>query len=312
MENLELKTSGNSEKPIDASKRSMIVGGLVWAVLWNSAHARQAPRETVALKDVGVPNSVRRIYKKDGVFILGEWVRKEWAEDKSVPIASLTKLLTALVVYELCKEKGINVRATKIALNQDDKLLAIKWWRSTANSRVPIARYTIENLLDMSLIKSTNEATEALARGIVSREDFIKRMNQKAKALGMTHSEFDSPSWLTSGNVSSLSDLEKLSLAILNSPYPIGHATQYAAVELPQVKWWSLESANKILLSALPQGVEVVLMKTWYIRESGKCEVIIVKLPDWSIYSIILFGARDDTHRRRIILNTVRVLMKGA
>jgi serine-type D-Ala-D-Ala endopeptidase (penicillin-binding protein 7) len=108
--------------------------------------------------------------------------------------------MTALIVYDLCRERKIDITRTHIILGEDDKKRAV-----SRNRRVPSPkRFTIEQLLDMALIKSTNEAAEALASGIIPRAEFIARMNQKAATLHMRDTKFDNPSGISSGNKSTV------------------------------------------------------------------------------------------------------------
>lgn len=160
----------------------------------------ESQAKSVEVRRIGEINSVRKIIKKDGRFTLGDTVRQEMVDTIPRPIASITKLMTALVVYDLCNEKKIDIGSTQILLDATDKKHA-----KSRNRKVPSPKkYTIEQLLDMALIKSTNEATEALASGIILRSEFIRRMNQKAQSLGMNRTRFDNPSGISASNVSTV------------------------------------------------------------------------------------------------------------
>lgn len=124
----------------------------------------------------------------------------------SVPIASITKLMTALVVLEkLPLDK-------KIAIDEPS-LIETVIPRLFERSQVSV--YT---LLELLLLESSNEAAEVLA-GAVGREEFIARMNERALALGLFDTVFTDPAGLESTNVSSVHDLWWL-IRYLNQHYP--------------------------------------------------------------------------------------------
>lgn len=247
---------------------------------------------------------VRQVEKVGNNFRLSDTTKTSWEINKVVPIASLTKLLSALVIYDICKERNINITKYSVPLTREHKELA----RKSLNKKVLIKNYTIEELLDMALIKSTNEATEALASGLVTRAAFIKKMNEKAQSLGMVRTHFDSPSGLSAGNVSTAADLERLVIAVLNSPYPIGKTTQYTSVEIPWVRWGELGSANRITIELLPDNFSLVMTKTWFIKESWRCEITVVKSPNGKIYTIIILGERTVQSRRQALFGAIRKL----
>jgi D-alanyl-D-alanine endopeptidase (penicillin-binding protein 7) len=134
-------------------------------------------------------------------------------------------------------------------------------------------------------------------------------MNTKAKGIGMIHSKFDSPSWLSQNNVSTPTDLEKLIIAILNSQYPIWRKTENESVKIRWVKWWQVTSANGNTIRKLEsQDHEILLTKTWYIRPSWRCEITVIKNPQWKIYSMLLLKAASDGRRKKFTWNTGKAL----
>ena len=121
-----------------------------------------------------------------------------------VPIASLTKLITALVATEY-----INLDITATVPKE-----AIVY---TSKARLQVGqRYTIYQLLFPLLMESSNEAAETIAR-YYGRDDFIKKMNDKAASIGMTHSHFADPSGSSVENVSTAEDLFMLAKYIYNN-----------------------------------------------------------------------------------------------
>jgi serine-type D-Ala-D-Ala carboxypeptidase (penicillin-binding protein 5/6) len=121
-----------------------------------------------------------------------------------VPVASITKLVTALVTTEY-----INLDNTATVPSA-----AIVY---TSKARLkPGQKYTIYQLLFPLLMESSNEAAETIAI-YYGREAFIKHMNEKAAAIGMTHSRFADPSGTSKDNVSSAEDLFMLAKYIYNN-----------------------------------------------------------------------------------------------
>lgn len=116
------------------------------------------------------------------------------SEQQAVPIASITKLMTALVATEYLDldrvvrvPESANVENAVYRLDTGDRL-------------------SVYDLLILMLTESSNEAAETLASAL-GRDTFIKRMNEKAKAINLTHTTFDDPSGLSKDNTSTMTDL---------------------------------------------------------------------------------------------------------
>ena len=123
---------------------------------------------------------------------------------ESVPIASITKLVTALVATEY-----INIDNTATVPK------AALIYTSKARLK-PGQQYTIYQLLFPLLMESSNEAAETIAR-YYGRDDFIRHMNDKAASIGMTHSHFTDPSGASEDNISTAEDLFMLAKYIYNN-----------------------------------------------------------------------------------------------
>jgi hypothetical protein len=117
--------------------------------------------------------------------------------DVPAPIASITKLMTALIAAEY-----INLDAT-VSVAQPSFVTSLV---PRLGDRSQVSMYS---LLQLLLIESSNEAAEVIAAQL-GREVFIERMNEKAAALGLTSTRFADPSGLSAENISSLSDLLRL------------------------------------------------------------------------------------------------------
>ena len=180
-----------------------------------------------------------------------------------VPIASITKLMTAMVVLDAAL-----ALQEQIIISRDD-IDMIKG----SHSRLPVgARVTREHALLMALMSSENRAAHALGRtypGGVGA--FVDAMNQKAESLGMTNSEFRDPTGLSSGNVSTARDLG-LMVAAAHS-YPLIReltTTPSAYVDVGRYPV-GYQNTNPLVKD---RDWMIGLSKTGYISEAGKCLVM--------------------------------------
>jgi D-alanyl-D-alanine carboxypeptidase len=234
-------------------------------------------------------------------------------------IASLTKIMTAYVVYELCREKKIDPKTYKITVKPEHV-----WDTPWASLKKP-SQWTIEDAIDALVMKSQNTIAESLASEIIPRDKFITRMNAMAQVLGMKNTTFYTPSGLSTKwvpkhlrskdykwNASTEVDLQILINHTLGTPYPIWSPTQEWSLEFSpkQIKWKTLESADKNFLALIEKSYpewSVVGTKTGYTKDSGKCVITLMKHnKTWRVFSIIglnmtkkLWGAWDP--ERRII-----------
>jgi D-alanyl-D-alanine endopeptidase (penicillin-binding protein 7) len=220
--------------------------------------------------------------------------------DSVTPIASVTKLMGAMVVLD--------------SEARMDEMLAvhIKETRELDNvfSRVRIGSKLKRNeLLQLSLMSSENRAAASLAYHYPGgTEAFVAAMNEKAQSLGMKNTHFVEPTGLSEKNVSSAEDLAKMLVA----------ASGYAAIrELSTaVQKDSRFSQPRHTLSFVNtnplvrnQKWEVILSKTGYINEAGHCLVMLAKIQDREVVMVLLdsFGKRShvgDAARIRQWLET--------
>jgi D-alanyl-D-alanine carboxypeptidase len=135
-----------------------------------------------------------------------------WARDPetSRAPASLTKLITAMVAVDDAGSLDRTVVVAKEAVQVVPSVMGLSFGESL----------TVRELLDGLFLDSGNDAAEALARGIVPRDRFIRQMNQKAKSIGLTASHFVNPSGLDApGHGMSAHDLAHAA-AYLDRYYP--------------------------------------------------------------------------------------------
>ncbi|MEP7313809.1 MAG: D-alanyl-D-alanine endopeptidase [Pseudomonadota bacterium] len=197
--------------------------------------------------------------------------------DLVAPIASITKLMTALVILD-----GKQPLNETITVTDADRIRG-----RGAASRIPIgAKLRRGDLLRLALMSSENRAAHVLGRNYPGGEAvFVRTMNAKAKALGMTQSRFVDPSGLSSDNVASSRDLAKLIIAASRSPvireYSTG--TQYAV----KVGKKMLEFHNTNVLVRDPNW-DISVQKTGYISEAGQCLVLQARIAGRDVVIVLL------------------------
>jgi D-alanyl-D-alanine endopeptidase (penicillin-binding protein 7) len=222
-------------------------------------------------------------------------------EHVPVPIASITKLMTALVVLEAGQQAD-----EVLAITSDD----VRGTPGSSSRLAPGARLSRDDLLHLALMSSENRAAHALCRRYPGgMSACVQAMNHKAQALGMSTARFVEPTGLSSSNVASPEDLAKLVLAAGENPTISDYSTD--ADHSIYVNRQRLEFRNTNRLVANP-GWQVSVQKTGYISAAGRClvmqtvidgrQVVIVLLNSWGKLTRIADAQRvrrwvESTHR---------------
>ena len=201
--------------------------------------------------------------------------------DLVAPIASITKLMTAMVILDA----GLPMdEVVSVATGDLDML-------KRTHSRLRIGMtFTRSEMLQMALMASENRAASALARsypgGMVAA---VAAMNAKAAQLGMSNTKFFDPTGLNSDNVSTAQDLVKMVAAA--RAYPLIH--QYTTTASASMDGWGgrelrFHNTNPLVKNA---SWNIGVSKTGFINEAGRClvmqatinqrPVIIVLLDSW-------------------------------
>lgn len=205
-----------------------------------STHAQSA-----ALIDV---TSGRILYSKDG--------------DKELRIASLTKIMTAIVAIEQGKLDD-KVKVSSTAFAKEGSSLYLKLGEEM----------TLENMLYGLMLRSGNDAASAIAEHVGgSEEGFVLLMNQKAEEIGLKHSHFMNPHGLDAdGHYSTANDLARLTAYALHNPvFKRIVATEDKSAPNPNESWeYSWHNKNKML--RLYEGADGV--KTGYTKKAFRCLV---------------------------------------
>ncbi|MCM2250114.1 MAG: serine hydrolase [Geothrix sp.] len=200
------------------------------------------------------------------------------------PIASLTKLMTAMVLLDA----HLDPQEILTITNDDkDRLRHSK-------SRLPVGtRLPREQALLLALLASENRAAHALGRTFPGGlSAFVQAMNAKARELGLEEAHFEDPSGLSSGNVASARDLALLLEAAYRYPEIRDFSTRPATTI--QAGRRSIQFPNTNALVRSPRWT-IGLSKTGYIQEAGRClvmqamlanrPVLIILLDSWGKYS---------------------------
>ena len=179
------------------------------------------------------------------------------------PIASITKLMTALVVADAQQPMDEVLQITN-----EDRALG-----KGAASRLAVGtKLTRGDLLHLALMSSENRAAHALGRnypgGIAA---FTRAMNEKAQALGMTSSHFVEPTGLSSDNVASPQDLSRLVVAAAQNPTIRDFSTD--SEHSVRIGRHMVEFRTTDALVRNPAW-NIIVQKTGYITEAGRCLVM--------------------------------------
>jgi D-alanyl-D-alanine endopeptidase (penicillin-binding protein 7) len=201
------------------------------------------------------------------------------AANEVTPIASITKLMTAMVVLDA------NLPLDEpIAIDLDD-LDMLKGSRSRLRMGAELPR---SELLRLALMSSENRAASALARQYPGGSDaFVAAMNAKARALGMTRSEFHDATGLSPRNVSTANDLARMVRAAAEYPLIREYSTtpsHYVEVQ-PAGRVLGFNNSNRLVLS---NDWDIQLQKTGYIREAGRCLVMLAQVASKPVVIVLL------------------------
>ncbi|MGF6772823.1 D-alanyl-D-alanine endopeptidase (penicillin-binding protein 7) [Paraburkholderia sp. GAS199] len=180
-----------------------------------------------------------------------------------VPIASITKLMTSMVVLD-SKEPMTD----QIEVTDEDRD-----YEKNTGSRLSVGSVlSREDMLHIALMASENRAAAALSRYFPGgRPAFLAAMNAKAKQLGMTDTHFENPTGLTSQNVSSARDLVKMVNAAYQYPLIRKFSTDHSYEVYTGKRSLAYNSTNALVRNPT---WDIGLQKTGFINEAGECLVM--------------------------------------
>jgi len=240
------------------------------------AAAKKSKLDTAVMKFASMPrmrSSIVLIYDENGNQPL-----HSKNSDVVSPIASITKLMTAMVVLD-----------AKLPLDEEISLSALdinKQKRTRSRMRTGMT-LTRGELLKLALMASENLSAAALARTYPGgTEAALQQMNAKASELGMTSTRFMDPTGLNSGNVSTANDLVKMVKAARE--YELIHQfTTSTSHTYEQAGHRSMRfhNTNPLVKSA---SWDIGLSKTGYISEAGRCLVMEAKITEHPVIIVLL------------------------
>ncbi len=228
--------------------------------------------------------------------------------DEVTPIASLTKLMTAIVTIE----SGASLDEPLVVDLGDFDFLKGSSSRLSMGATLPR-----REMLRLALMSSENRAASTLARHHPGGPAaFVAAMNAKARALGMTRTRFEDPTGLSPDNVSTASDLARLVRASADYPLIRDFSTtpsHYVEVQ-PTGRMLGFNNSNRLVSLA---DWDIQLQKTGYIREAGRCLVMLANVASKPMIIVLLdsvgkFTRLGDAQRVKHWLETGQALPLAA
>lgn len=209
--------------------------------------------------------------------------------DLRAPIASISKLMTALVTLESGEDLSDEVTITQEELAST----------SYSSSRLPVgSTFKRSDLMHIALMASDNRAAHALARSSVGGyDDFIAKMNKKAMELGMHDTTFEDASGLSSGNRSTANDLMKLVRAAVEHEeirdYSTDSMALFTSSGTSRRRTLNFHTTNGLISNPHWQ---ISLQKTGFTSAAGRCMVLYAFIDDRP-YAIVMMDAGNTNQR---------------
>ena len=246
---------------------------LILVMMVNLAHARPAPNsDSVLLLNTGTNR-----------------IELERNGDRVRSIASITKIMTAMVTLDYDKDLSRRLTLTK-----------------RVSSFLPRQQYTREQLLEAMLVKSDNGAAETLAEDYPGgRTAFIKEMNRHAEIWDLKHTRFEDASGLGAGNISTVHDVAAMMTVAANYWFiretsikkQVAFDTRYRK----KIRTILLDHTSGNILFSFDN---IVVSKTGLTSAAGWC-VGLVTEQNGQQYVIVVLGSRNKAER----LTTVKNIM---
>ncbi|MEM5325325.1 D-alanyl-D-alanine endopeptidase [Paraburkholderia sp. JHI2823] len=225
------------------------------------------PRQPTVGQAFGLHETPDSLMLRSGVAYVVDQNTLEPLFDKNshavVPIASITKLMTAMVVLDSKAPLSESIEVT----DED------RDYEKNTGSRLSVGSVlSREDMLHIALMASENRAAAALSRYYPGgRPAFIAAMNAKAKQLGMTDTHFENSTGLTSRNVATARDLVKMVNAAYQYPMIRQFSTDRSYDVFTGKRNLAYNSTNALVRNA---SWDIGLQKTGFINEAGECLVM--------------------------------------
>ncbi len=204
-------------------------------------------------------------------------------QNKQRPIASITKLMTMLVFLDTEPDF--------------EKTIRYAWVDSTGGEKVEFKtneEVKIKDLFYSSLIGSTNNTVKTLVRSTgMGEQEFVKRMNNKAKELGMLDTQFTGTTGLSKFNISTTRDIVTLLKSVMKREEITKVLSQKEYVFTTNLSQHKVDSTNLLLNN---EYFNIEFGKTGYIQEAGWCFASFGKVKDNNIITVVL-GSKSQYTR---------------
>lgn len=210
-------------------------------------------------------------FKSNAAFVVDEDTGEALAQknpDTVMPIASLTKLMTGLVVVD-----------SKLPMDEVLEIGSedIDTFRNTHSRLTVGTRLRRDEMLLLALMSSENRAAMSLSRHYPGgRPAFIAQMNAKAKALGMSATHYADPAGLSNDSVSTARDLHRLVGAAYAQPILREYTTQTDAVVTVNGRELTFLNSNRLVRG--DNDWDIDLQKTGFTNEAGRCLIMHVNM----------------------------------
>lgn len=286
-----IMTAVAADKSLHHAKNSQIAQVSVGRIK-HTIPARETPTVQDAMHDYDSDNVLRndvlQLGSAKALIINQETGETLYAKNTDIPtpIASVTKLMTAMVVLDAMLPLDEQLTVTDADIDR----LKGTGSRLRVGTTLPRAE-----LMQLALMASENRAASALGRHYPGGlRAFIRAMNEKAYDLGMMNTRFVDPTGLNSGNVSTAEDLVKL---------------VRAAYEYPEIRQESTAISQKVAVGSNRNPMNFVntnalvrkgdwvigLSKTGFISEAGRCLVMQAEIGGQSLIIVLLDSAGKMT-----------------
>lgn len=239
----------------------------------------------------------------------GQILMNKNSDEQRIP-ASLTKLVTALVVLDT--KPNLYRSVTMTAADQ------VAGWCTSGGVCVKSrsgVKFTVDGLFNATIILSANNAANALARSTgLSPAQFAARMNKKAQQIGATHSHFNEPTGLDSGNVITAEDYAHIVTAAFSNPYlsKIAGKQSYFLKSTNYASYnQTIQNHDKLLGS---DNLQLLGAKTGYLDQSKYNFAALVQNKSQQRLAIVVLGenhlytAYDETETLAMLADQAQAL----
>jgi D-alanyl-D-alanine carboxypeptidase len=195
---------------------------------------------------------------------------------QNLPIASITKLVTAMVVldhYDMGDLVTIDPQAAAMDTVADDVKLG--------------DTMSVQNAFQLMLVISSNKIAYALAEK-TGEASFVAEMNQKVRQIGLKDTFFAEPTGLSAQNYSTANDLATLAVYVVENYPEIVETSQMQSITIPN--WGTATSTDEML----GETTGVVLGKTGFTDDAKQCLLLVVWHPESKSYLVNVLLGSDD------------------